>query len=95
VWEDHITRSIVILTLKKGGNTMNKKRRKQIACVIEKLQHGASVLMKVQEEEQIAFDNLPEGIQYSGRGEKMEEAISTIEEAVSRVEDIIQNLEEL
>jgi len=47
-----------------------QKRREQIACVIEKLQHGASVLMKVQEEEQIAFDNLPEGIQYSGRGER-------------------------
>lgn len=74
---------------------MNKKRRKQIACVIEKLQHDTSVLMEVQEEEQMAFDNLPEGLQYSKKGEDMGEAISTIEDAVSQIEDIIQNLEEL
>lgn len=74
---------------------MNKKRRGQLACVIGKLQDNASILMAIQEEEQMAFDNLPEGLQMSEKGEKMEEAASQLEEAVSQIEDIVQNLEDL
>lgn len=74
---------------------MNKERRKKLACVINKLQDNASILMAIQEEEQMAFDNLPEGLQTSEKGEKMEEAASQLEEAVSQIEDIVQNLEEL
>ena len=55
---------------------MNKERRKKLACVISKLQDNASILMAIQEEEQMAFDNLPEGLQTSEKGEKMEEAVS-------------------
>ena len=73
---------------------MNKERRKKLACVISKLQDNASILMAIQEEEQMAFDNLPEGLQTSEKGEKMEEAVSQLE-AVSQIEDIVQNLEEL
>ena len=74
---------------------MNKERRKKLACVISKLQDNAGILMAIQEEEQMAFDNLPEGLQTSEKGEKMEEAVSQLEEAVSQIEDIVQNLEEL
>jgi hypothetical protein len=51
--------------------------------------------MVIQEEEQMAFDSLPEDLQTSEKGEKMEEAVSQLEEAVSQIEDIVQNLEEL
>ena len=74
---------------------MNKERRKKLACVISKLQDNASILMAIQEDEQMAFDNLPEGLQTSEKGEKMEEAASQLEEAVSQIEDIVQNLEDL
>jgi hypothetical protein len=50
--------------------------------------------MVIQEEEQMAFDSLPEDLQTSEKGEKMEEAVSQLE-AVSQIEDIVQNLEEL
>ena len=52
------------------------------------------ILMVIQEEEQMAFDSLPEDLQTSEKGEKMEEAVSQLE-AVSQIEDIVQNLEEL
>lgn len=39
------------------------------------------------DEEQDAFDNLPESFQYSERGEQMEEYISDIEEAFDNLEE--------
>ena len=74
---------------------MNKKRRAKLACVISKLQDNASILMAIQEEEQMTLDNLPESFAMSEKGEKMEEAVSQLEEAVSQIEDIVQNLEEI
>lgn len=45
------------------------------------------------EEAQEAFDNLPEGLQCSERGEAMEEAISNLEEAYDGMDDIISSVE--
>ena len=44
-------------------------------------------LQEVIYEEQDAYDNLPEGIQESERGEQMEEFISQMEDAYSNMED--------
>lgn len=45
-----------------------------------------SSLEKLRDEEEECFENLPEGIQDSERGEMMQEAIENLEEAVSLVE---------
>ena len=37
---------------------------------------------------------MPEGLQYSERGERMEEIISYIEDAVGSLEEVNENLEE-
>lgn len=58
---------------------MNKQRRKQIAAAIELIEQAQAILEEVIAEEQEAFDNLPEGIQASERGEAMEEYIYTLE----------------
>ena len=58
---------------------MNKQRRKQIAAAIELIEQAQAILEEVIAEEQEAFDNLPEGIQASERGELMEEYIYTLE----------------
>lgn len=55
---------------------MNKQRRKQIAAAIELIEQAQAILEEVIAEEQEAFDNLPEGIQASERGELMEEYIA-------------------
>ena len=54
---------------------MNKNRRKAIGDIYDKLIDIQSDLECIRDEEQEAFDNLPESIQYSERGERMEEYI--------------------
>ncbi len=59
---------------------MNKVRRKELARVVDLLDRARDLLETIRDEEQEAFDNLPESIQCSERGEAMENCISTMEE---------------
>ena len=59
---------------------MNKVRRKELARVVDLLDQARDLLETIRDEEQEAFDNLPESIQCSERGETMEDYISTMEE---------------
>ena len=59
---------------------MNKARRKELARVVDLLDQARDLLDTIRDEEQEAFDNLPESIQCSERGEAMENCISTMEE---------------
>ena len=65
---------------------MNKLRRKEIARAIELMEQAREILEAVMEEEQEAFDNMPESLQCSERGEAMEEYIGTLEEAIDNLE---------
>lgn len=58
---------------------MNKIRRKQIEKAIELIEQARDILECVKDDEQEAFDNMPESLQGSERGEVMEEYIYTIE----------------
>ena len=70
------------------GNSMNNSRRKRLAEIQERLQDIMSALDEIRNEEQEAYDNLPESIQYSERGDVMTDAIDNIDEAVSTLEDV-------
>ena len=61
---------------------MNNTRRKQIQLIINALQ-----------EEEESFDNLPESLQESERGEAMENAISNLDDAVTYLGEVIDYLE--
>ena len=74
---------------------MNKERRKQIEEVIDSLGELKEQIEAIGSEEQEAFDNLPEGIQYSDRGEAMSENASDLEQAGSDLDDIISSLQEI
>lgn len=74
---------------------MNKVRRKRVQDAITKIEEAKAILEDAQNEEQAAFDNMPEGLQYGERGEQMEENISKLEEAVSCLEDLVSELEEI
>lgn len=52
---------------------MNKKRKSEIEDIIGNLQNEFERLSAVTEEERDAYDNMPEGLQYSERGELMSE----------------------
>lgn len=48
---------------------MNKVRRKRVQDAITKIEEAKAILEDAQDEEQAAFDNMPEGLQYGERGE--------------------------
>lgn len=86
---------------------MNNTRRKTIKGIITKLEELESLKAEIQEElqgvldeEQEAFDNLPESLQDSDRGEQMQECIDTLQQICDDLdqldtEDMISNLGEL
>lgn len=66
---------------------MNKQRRKRLEQAFEKLGEVKDILEEVKEEEQDAYDNLPENFQYGERGEEMQGYIEMIDEAYGYLED--------
>lgn len=71
---------------------MNAQRRKQIAEAVALIGAAQTLLEIVRDEEQDAFDNMPEGLQGGERGQKMEAAVSAIEEAFYELDDILEAL---
>lgn len=74
---------------------MNKTERKKVEKWIETLSNIQSEIETMQESEQEKYDNMPEGLQYSKRGQAIDEAAYNLEEAASNVESAIDNLKEI
>lgn len=74
---------------------MNKNRRKAIAEIIDQLETVKEQIIGVTEEEQEAYDNMPESLQYSERGDSMSEAITDMENATCTIDDIINDLQNI
>lgn len=74
---------------------MNKQRRTCIEEIIPRIEAIRGELAFILDEEQEAFDNLPEGIQSSKRGEKMEEAINTLQDADISLDEVQITLSEI
>lgn len=49
---------------------MNKQRRKELEEAVRLLEEAYSTIESILEQEQEAFDNMPEGLQESERGEQ-------------------------
>lgn len=73
---------------------MNKLRRSQIAKLINKIEEVKSELETIRDDEQDYFDNMPENLQYSVRGEAAEEAVDLMDEAIDSLDEIVDNLNE-
>lgn len=73
---------------------MNKKRRKSIEDIINKIEELKIDIETIKDEEQEAYDNMPEGLQCSQMCENMESAISSLEYAYDSLDDAINNLNE-
>lgn len=71
---------------------MNKHRRKQILEAISQIE---SLVQDILDEEQEAFDNMPESLQCSDNGMVSEEAQENLEAAIEALEDAIMRLEEI
>lgn len=74
---------------------MNKQRRKRIEKVIETLKGMVDELYAIQEEEQEAYDNLPEQFQEGERGEAMQDIIDGLDMIISEIDSQADELQEL
>lgn len=73
---------------------MNQERRTKIDKALALMADAKAIIEEVLDEEQEAYDNMPEGLQASERGEAMQEAITNLEDANSSAEEIEDYLED-
>lgn len=66
---------------------MNNMRRKNVMEALELIEKARNILEEVKDEEQAAYNNLPESLQYGERGEQMQENVDAIEEYLSYLEE--------
>ena len=66
---------------------MNNGRRLRIEDALELMSRARSILEEVLEEEPDALDSIPESLQYSERGEAMQEGIDALMEGVDALEE--------
>ena len=85
---------------------MNNQRRKELANIvnamenvstpidIEELEGIKSDIEMVLMDEEMAFENMPEGLQYSMRGEASQEAQDNMNEAIDLIDEFISDYED-
>ena len=72
---------------------MNKERKQRFQNVVSYLEEAKHELTDIQAEEIDALDALPEGLQMSSRGDKMQERIGFIDDTVASINNVINNIE--
>lgn len=80
---------------KKEKRSMNKAKRKKLEQVFDKLCEAQDILQEVKEEEEESYDNLPESLQYSDKGDEMQNYIEMMEEADSYLDDAKSVIEQI
>lgn len=74
---------------------MNKQRRKSIGDCAKELENIKSKIEDILSDEEYYFDNMPENLQGSTRGEDSQDAIDILNEVIAGLDDCIENLEEI
>jgi hypothetical protein len=67
---------------------MNAERRKLIAKAETLVGEALSILTDVRDDEQSAFDNMPESLQQGERGQASEDAIDALTEACDTLDQM-------
>lgn len=73
---------------------MNDQRRKAIEAVLADLADLRVRVEAIQQEEQEAFDNMPEGLQQTPNGQASEAAASALDDALAAFDEIESSLDE-
>ena len=74
---------------------MNRERRTQLAKAVRLLERAIEIIENAKDEEQEAFDNLPESIKDSERGENMESYIDLLDAADGSIYDAIDSINDV
>ena len=92
----------LVQIVSKVVNKMNNARRKRVKEIKDGIKITNNTLKNLQrqlssilDEEQDAFDNMPEGLQSSYRGMCSEDAIDSMEEASEKLDEVIELLSEI
>lgn len=72
---------------------MNKERRRELQRAYDMLDNAKQIIEDIADAEQDAFDNLPEGLQASDRGARLEENSYNLDEAADAVISAIELVE--
>ena len=74
---------------------MNKQRRNALNAIVKKIDKLVYELNYIKDEEQDAFDKLPEGLQMSERGDHMQENIDNLDTIIAYLENAADDIEEI
>ena len=72
---------------------MNNQRRTFLTEIAKHLDELRADIQDISDEEQEAFESMPDSLQGSERGEESQEAVSTLESVTSTLEDAIEELQ--
>ena len=72
---------------------MNNERRGRLRVIKTKLDDLYEQIESVKDDEEYAFDNMPENLQYSMRGEESQDAVDALDEALEKLEEVTDLLE--
>ncbi len=73
---------------------MNKTTRKEIDDLIAQLESIKEQIGTIRYNEEEKYDNMPESLQESEKGEAMSNAIDNLESAMDSIEEVTSYLEE-
>lgn len=65
---------------------MNKKRRERVAAAVGMIETALGILEEVENEEQEAYDNMPDGLRDGDKGSAMSEVIDAIQNSRQEIE---------
>ena len=74
---------------------MNNDRRKRLNEVKERITAILCTIEEVRDEEEAAYENLPESLQESERGEKMYEAVEGLQDLYDNLESAADDIESI
>ena len=73
---------------------MNNARRKRIDSLIDGINAVSTGIQILRDEEEAAYDALPESLQDTGRADAMQEAVENLESAVDALGEAVDYLME-
>jgi hypothetical protein len=74
---------------------MNADRRKKLQEAVGTLATAKLYIEECRDEEQEAFNNLPDGFKEGEQGQKLEENIGELDDAMNEIDAVSEKLEEL
>lgn len=74
---------------------MNKVRRKELDRAADMLREAYSIIESCRDDEEGAYDNLPESFQDGERGEEMQEYIDVMDEVMDQIDEAANAIEEI